>query len=631
MEKYSPLEKVKHLLKLENIFVLIVLFFGTLFAVFTPPNEVPDEDRHFARVYGFVTGNFISTDVTLPAHIVKMLSKYHPLATFSGNPGTIYIRSFFDDFSERQNRNEKITVFSAAIYNPILYLPQIFGLVAGMFLKLSDRWSFLLGRIFSVIFYVSACYYILKTTPVSKRSLFVLFAMPMAVYSSASYSADMMQNVLSFLYLYMIITATTSSKPVAPKEWWKFLLLSALLALTKPISLLLPLVSLAIPVTRFGSDRKKIAFIASQYALILLIALVWAKSFTAQNTLIHPLLTQTVSPSEQLVYVFLNPIATIRMIFHTIFYYNYVVPSLLFYLFSIVGWFGWMTAPMPDFVYFIFLLGLTLAILGDLGNPLALTRWQKTVFLSVFLLYVLGIIMSMFIFSSPVGKLMAEGIQGRYFIPIIPLLLYLSASLKRPEWGRFDRLFTGTVSVIVPVVLAFSFQTIFLKYFVGCGENYYSITSETCVRPLGLQTDNPEKTVGLLDRPYIQTFISECNNLSEVAFYLTPYWGKQDGYLDIKLRDLSTDTIVFERQTFAPKTNGKWKEFSFPPVTDSWNHPFSLTIAPTEDPISAASLGLLPEDVYPEGELLGAYIPGDLVFKYTCRTGFLYRLRAMAR
>jgi hypothetical protein len=239
--------------------------------------------------------------------------------------------------------------------------------------------------------------------------------------------------------------------------------------------------------------------------------------------------------------------------------------------------------------------------------------------------------MSIYIFSSPVGSPNPMGLQGRYFIPIIPLLLYLATSLRRPEWGRFEWLFTGSVSVIVPVVLAFSFQTIYLKYYVACGENYYSVTSETCVRPLGLQPDNPRMTVGKLARAYTQTFTAECDNLSEIAFYLAPYRGKEDGNLDIKLRDMSTDTIVFEGKTFAPKTNGKWKEFSFPPITDSLNHPFSLTIAPIEGPISAASLGLLPPDVYPEGELSGSYIPGDLVFKYTCRTGFLYRIRAMFR
>ena len=185
--------------------------------------------------------------------------------------------------------------------------------------------------------------------------------------------------------------------------------------------------------------------------------------------------------------------------------------------------------------------------------------------------------------------------------------------------------------MIVPVVLAFSFQTIFLKYYVGCGEDYYSVKTDTCVRPLGLQTDKPEETVGRLDRPFTQTFIAECNNLSSIAFYLAPYWGNRDGTLDLKLRDLSTDTVVFKKQTFAPKTNGKWKEFSFPPLTDSWNHPFALTIAPVEGPIDSASLGLLPDDIYPEGELSGAYAPGDLVFKYTCRTGFLYNMKTIGR
>jgi len=286
---------------------------------------------------------------------------------------------------------------------------------------------------------------------------------------------------------------------------------------------------------------------------------------------------------------------------------------------------------MPDFVYLLFLIGLALAVLGDMQNKFTLTRKQKLIFLSVLFLYIVGIILSMYIFWTPPGAEIAKGIQGRYFIPIVPLLLYLAASLRRPKWERLDRLSSGTIAVIVPVVLVFSFQTIYLKYFVACGENFYSVKTETCERPLGLQTDKPKITVGRLDRPFTQTFIAECDNLSKIAFFLAPYWGNKDGYLDVKLQEMSTDDLVFHTKTIATKTNGKWKEFSFPALTDSWNHPFALTIAPVEGPIDSASLGLLPDDVYPEGKLSGAYAPGDLVFKYTCRTGFLYNMKTIGR
>jgi hypothetical protein len=53
--------------------------------------------------------------------------------------------------------------------------------------------------------------------------------------------------------------------------------------------------------------------------------------------------------------------------------------------------------------------------------------------------------------------------------------------------GRIDKLFTGTVSVIVRCVSIF-FQTIFLKYYVGC-RRLLLVKTDTCVRPLGLQTD----------------------------------------------------------------------------------------------------------------------------------------------
>jgi hypothetical protein len=135
----------------------------------------------------------------------------------------------------------------------------------------------------------------------------------------------------------------------------------------------------------------------------------------------------------------------------------------------------------------------------------------------------------------------------------------------------------------------------------------------------------------MLAHPFTQTFVAECDNLSEIGFFLAPYWGNKDGYLDIILRDLSTDAVVFHKKTFAPKTNGKWKEFSFPPVLDSFDRPFSLTITPLKESINSATLGIVAADVYPQGELLGSPIPGDLVFKYTCRTGLLYGIKRIGR
>jgi hypothetical protein len=345
----------------------------------------------------------------------------------------------------------------------------------------------------------------------------------------------------------------------------------------------------------------------------------WLITTNGRNSLVQT--GMNVKPFEQLMFILQNPLTAVVIIFNSFYQYGQ------FYLHTFIGWFGWLNTPLPDFVYWLFLIGLFLAVLGDMKDRFDLTKSQQIIFLSVLLLYIVGVMISMYLFWTLPGKSMIGGVQGRYFIPIIPVLLYLTASLRRPEWGRLDRLLTGSVSVIVPVVLAFSFQTIYQKYFVACGENYYSVTTDTCIRPLELQTNTPPNTIGRLDRPFTQTFVVECNNLSAIAFFLAPSPGDQDGYLDVKLEDLTMDRVVYQTKTFAPKTNGKWKDFSFPPVFDSRNRPFALTIAPHEGSVSAATLGVLDADVYPNGELLGSDVPGDLVFKYTCRTGFLYDLK----
>lgn len=67
---------MKDKLKLENLFVLVTLVFGTLFAIFVPPNEVPDEGSHIARAYGILNGNFTLHRVRIPESTFVLLRGY---------------------------------------------------------------------------------------------------------------------------------------------------------------------------------------------------------------------------------------------------------------------------------------------------------------------------------------------------------------------------------------------------------------------------------------------------------------------------------------------------------------------------------------------------------------------------
>jgi hypothetical protein len=179
-------------------------------------------------------------------------------------------------------------------------------------------------------------------------------------------------------------------------------------------------------------------------------------------------------------------------------------------------------------------------------------------------------------------------------------------------------------------VLFLGFQTIYLKFFVLCGEYYYTPSlAGGCGLPQQLQTENPDTIIGQLDRPFTQTFIAECNDLHTVSFLLAPSTGERIGYLNVLLVDETDGTVIFNKKAFVPKVVGRnWKTFYFSPLPDSKDRKYSIQISPEEHHISAAALGAITiSDTYLQGELIGADFSGDLIFSYRCPYGFRYDLK----
>ncbi len=440
--------KFTHFFSFENVFIIISLLAGILFAVIVPANQVPDEESHFARVYQIFHGNFTSATTDMPVSVMSFLTK----------PERYEKIPFFDsDYSGQDDRQETVKYSKTATYSPILYIPQLIGVGLGWLFGMTLLHYFVLGRIFSALFYSGVGYFILKTTPVAKKSLFVLFSMPMSIYLAASYSSDAVQNMLSFLYINFVFIGMTGRNQLSKREWWVFLILGALLALTKPVSLLLIFLSLLIPNIRFKDLRQKLWFVASQLGVSIFFGLGWLK-LISYNNFANPS-ESAVVPMKQLAYILLNPISYIKVIGATWNYYSW------FYFHSFVGSFGWLTIYLPNYAYFLFVVALSMAIMADLGYRFVLVRAQKILISVIALFYFVGLLTIMYLVWTPVAGEIVQGVQGRYFIPIFPLVLVLIVSFKPAGKIPWQGLFSGLIATIVPLILIIGVQTVYLRFY----------------------------------------------------------------------------------------------------------------------------------------------------------------------
>ena len=606
---------MKNTFNLENLFVLLMLIFGTSFAILVPPNEVPDEGSHFARVYGIVNGNFTINRVRIPEGMNVLLSKY---SNFFSKGSKLDIDLYFKDFSVVEKNLNSVEFYPAASYAPVLYLPQAIGLGLGELLKMSELGKFVLGRLFSVLLYTIIGYFILRTMSFAKRSFFVVLLMPMSVYLAASYSADAMQIMLTFLYISMVIFELNSQTLITLLRKVAFIVVGLLLSLTKPVSLVIILLSCAIPLNRFKNRKDKFIFVSAQLGLGILFGFAWTKLISS-NLNPSGYLPWQISPAKQLAFVLLNPFAFIKTIIAT------TNQSFDFFLRSFVGDFGWLTTVLPEFVYFIFAVVLCLALFRDTRDRFVLTKSQKYIFLVVFLLYFMAVMISMYLFWTPVGKDVVLGVQGRYFIPVFPVLFYLIASSLNGEKYVWHWLLTGIIVVLVPVILALSLQTIYLKFYVPCGEYFYDVNG-ICILPVDLPAEKPIEEI---TKPVTQTFTSECNDIAGVDLLFATYARQNSGSLNISLRDETTHTLVFEEDVNVAKLkDNKWVSFRFPFIQNVSGNKFSLTLLPQGSaPGNAVTVWSTASDIYTQGELHGMEGSGDLVFRYICRYGVVNEIR----
>jgi uncharacterized membrane protein len=600
------------LLKLENWFLILALVFGLIFAFLVPPNQVPDEDRHFARVYAILEGNLTSKDVDMPRALYRLLPDYY---TMPEHAEKFNINSYLLNFSDESDYSEMRVFSPAASYSPLLYFPQLVGVGLGKILGLNAQGLFVLGRIFSLFLFVGVGYFVLKTSPVAKKTLFIFLTMPMNIYIAASYSADTVQLCITLIYLNMVMLSLSSLNPLTRREWIVFLVLAFLLSLTKPVSLSLVLLSLAIPVARFGSLQKKILFVAVQLGIAAVFTYAWTRGIA---TNLSPTLEQ-VAPLKQLAYIILNPIHFITTFFNTL------SVDLDFYFYTFVGYFGWLTTPLPNFVYLLFLIVLLIAFFGDTNKPFTLTQQQKYIFFGVLFLYILGFMFIMYLYSTPLAAEKIVGVQGRYFIPVFPILLYLIVSLDVPVFRFSPQLEKIAFGFLVPVILFFSVVTIYQKFFVICGEQYFTYEG-ICRLPGNLQ---PERPIGEILRPVTQTFTVECKDINGVGAYFATYGRDNSGLIQVTLRDETSDTtLVEEKVKVADMKDNRWIFFRFPTAQNVNGHTFALTFVPEGSfEGNAVTIWATRSDIYPQGEVVGLENEGDIVFQYECPYGLLRDFR----
>jgi len=275
-----------------------------------------------------------------------------------------------------------------------------------------------MGRLFNLTVWLCLIYMAIRIAPILKWSLLLLALTPTSLFQASSLSADVLTNGLSILLIALFLKCAYDEKDGKAALFYIFCV-SILVSISK-LYFLLVFLFLLVPSERVGGRRKYLVIFLSLLGLTVFSLLLW--SYYAKDLYVH--VRASASLSDQLRYIIQNPIRYITVMYKT------TLIQGRDYLITFVGRLGHFPLNLPTpFVVFHTVVLLFVASI-DSNENVVMHLKDKTKLVAIFLLSFFWVLTTQYLSWTVVGANIIEGVSGRYFIPIAPIIFLLPYNRK---------------------------------------------------------------------------------------------------------------------------------------------------------------------------------------------------------
>ena len=407
--------EIKTLLqKPELIFVIITGFFGLLSALMMPILEIPDENQHFQISYAIFSANQRANEdlVYSEGMIVKKVTNetYWNLFTektsaqndgFAVNTGSLV----FDGKTR------------ASIFDT-MHITQALGVLVGKLIYPSLGVMVLFARLFVLTLFIASIYFIIKKVRYGKWVFVFIGTIPIIIQQAASTSYDAINMIAIFAWVAYIINLATQTTPLTRKQLGIGILLAVLLLVSKSNNVLLLSLIFALPTTLYSTRkwytvvRKNKKWQLLKYSVItLLIAGVAVAFYVLQKKLL--------AGNE------LHLKTLLSVLMNTFVWGDLTLIDAT--TIGTIGQFGVFYYHLPIWIVILAYMILAIAFLSEripkISRRFALI--SAALFFGSILLITIGMYYGWAMKPERLGPnaMIADGIQGRYFTPLLILLL----------------------------------------------------------------------------------------------------------------------------------------------------------------------------------------------------------------
>lgn len=421
-------------------FLYIAIPIFSLYLVFIPLTTSHDEFYQWIRSYEVSEGIMLPNRVSNSQYLLSMLPKNINL-NLSVNADFKY-KDLLEkrDYNIRNGESYLISSGSMGVYSPVQFLPQALGISFARIFTGNVLTIAYFGRLFNMIVCITLLTLAIKITPIGKKLLLLLSLNPISIELFTTLSSDGITISISYLLIAYILSLLRKKDNINKKEITILSVLSCVLALCKIVYIFIPFLLLLIPKEKFKNKSRKEAIL---FSIIVPIGL----------NLIWLLLASSVSdycagysvPSKNFSAMLHNPLNMIKYFIYSIDMYGFDIFFNIFSRRMLMSNVIENTTIVPLLLLYTFF-----NILKDSDDiKFELTKKNKIFILSLVIIVILLIYVSLYISWCSYKDIKIYGVQGRYFLPILPLVYILIKSVIKLEKKKYiNKLLYFTVIIV---------------------------------------------------------------------------------------------------------------------------------------------------------------------------------------
>lgn len=399
---------------------VIIMLIGIIYTLIVPQFSVPDEYTHYLTSYS--QSSILLGEKAFDEHGNVLLYEDSSNTLIRASHPTVneYVKEYDGLIGKEKFRINQPYISRAPLtLGSFGYFPQVLGVSLGRILGLNGIQTGVLGRISALLLFAVLISYSLKIIPkFFEKVLFTISILPMTLQQVCSYNYDsVLFTACFFLFVYLLYLVYEKEK-ISKLDIALVTLSSIVIATIKFVYLPILGLGLLIPREKFTLKNGKILVIlmlvvlslGSYLVVMKCNSLFWNVHVSDTSSLIN-YNTFTISQVIQ------HPIREIAIIIATFqrFTADYISQM-------ISGPLGWLEMNVPA----LQLSGFLMMLFYSLFSVEKKSKTDQKVKLCsglISMMIILIVILALQISWTPDNSMIVVGVQGRYFLPILPMVL----------------------------------------------------------------------------------------------------------------------------------------------------------------------------------------------------------------